>query len=57
MIIEGELKDYIIIPIEDLVGLINEYKTLHSCEWNDDNKLICESKIELIDDLIEKYSK
>ncbi len=57
MIIEGELKNYIVIPIEDLVGLINEYKTLKSVEWNDENKLICESKIELIEDILEKYSK
>ena len=55
MIIEGELKDYIVIPIEDLVGMLNEYKTLRSCEWNDDSKLVCDSKIELLEQLIEQY--
>ena len=56
MIIEGELKDYIVIPIEDLISIRNDFKT-NNCIIN--NELIYyrnEARIQLIDDLIEKYS-
>ena len=57
MIVEGELKDYIIIPIEDLISIRNDFKT-NSCIIN--NEIIYyrnEARIQLIDDLLEKYSK
>lgn len=58
MIIEGELKDYIVIPIEDLISIRNEIKTNNICfNKNDIAYQRNEARILFIEDLIEKYSK
>ncbi len=65
MIIEGELKDYIVIPIEDLISIRNELKTENSLimknyytQYIEYPGIMVErntGKIELIADLLEKY--
>ena len=58
MIIEGELKDYIVIPIEDLISIRNEIKTNNICFNKNDNAYQRnEARILFIEDLLEKYSK
>ena len=56
MIIEGELKDYIVIPIEDLISIRNIFKTDNlSYFLNNINYQRNDARIQLIDDLLEKY--
>ena len=56
MIIEGELKDYIVIPIEDLISIRNTFKTDNlSYFLTNINYQRNEARIQFIDDLIEKY--